>query len=486
MAKYLDDNGLLYFWQQLKAKLADKVDKETGKGLSTNDFTTALKNKLDGIAAGAEVNVNADWNASSGDAQILNKPTIPTKTSDLANDSNYVSDANYVHTDNNFTTALKNKLDGVETGAQVNVIESVKENGTALTITNKEVDVRVPVFQVDTLQDNSIAMSFYEGTSGSTSNVETILTGTWWNNLVISSSAHHILLTILGSSATISYNGQGVSPASLAELAANGITNAIIVDTSYKVYQIVSYAADGALVLANVSSSGVITYITFEAPATLSSDYIAGTVTTKSIYEKPSGGIPSTDLASGVQTSLGLADTALQKKSTAGIVYSAANSTTTSAATAAQIVSAIGNTAVNRATADASGNTITTTYAPLTSPALTGTPTAPTATAGTNTTQIATTAFVTDAVATAITGSASFQGTVDAQSTIQNSNYKSGWYWVVSTAGTYVGQVCEVGDMIYAIATKGSSYSASDFSVVQANLNIVAITNAEIDTILAA
>jgi len=35
------------------------------------------KSKLDGIAAGAEVNVNADWNATSGDAQILNKPTIP-------------------------------------------------------------------------------------------------------------------------------------------------------------------------------------------------------------------------------------------------------------------------------------------------------------------------------------------------------------------------------------------------------------------------
>lgn len=34
------------------------------------------KTKLDGIASGAEVNVNADWNASSGDAQILNKPTI--------------------------------------------------------------------------------------------------------------------------------------------------------------------------------------------------------------------------------------------------------------------------------------------------------------------------------------------------------------------------------------------------------------------------
>jgi hypothetical protein len=32
------------------------------------------KSKLDGVASGAEVNVNADWTAASGDAQILNKP----------------------------------------------------------------------------------------------------------------------------------------------------------------------------------------------------------------------------------------------------------------------------------------------------------------------------------------------------------------------------------------------------------------------------
>jgi hypothetical protein len=36
------------------------------------------KTKLNGIAAGAEVNVNADWNATEGDAQILNKPTLAT------------------------------------------------------------------------------------------------------------------------------------------------------------------------------------------------------------------------------------------------------------------------------------------------------------------------------------------------------------------------------------------------------------------------
>ena len=55
-----------------------KVDKVTGKGLSTEDYTTVEKSKLAGIAEGAEVNVNADWNATSGDAQILNKPTIPS------------------------------------------------------------------------------------------------------------------------------------------------------------------------------------------------------------------------------------------------------------------------------------------------------------------------------------------------------------------------------------------------------------------------
>ena len=54
-------------------------------------------------------------------ADLTGTPSIPTKTSDLTNDSDFVSDANYVHTDNNFTTALKDKLNGISTGAEVNV-----------------------------------------------------------------------------------------------------------------------------------------------------------------------------------------------------------------------------------------------------------------------------------------------------------------------------------------------------------------------------
>ena len=46
---------------------------------------------------------------------------IPTTTSDLTNDSNFAVDANYVHTDNNYTTAEKNKLAGIAAGAEVNV-----------------------------------------------------------------------------------------------------------------------------------------------------------------------------------------------------------------------------------------------------------------------------------------------------------------------------------------------------------------------------
>lgn len=53
-----------------------KVDKITGKGLSENDFTDADKTKLDGIEAGAQVNVNADFgeNDPSAPSYILNKP----------------------------------------------------------------------------------------------------------------------------------------------------------------------------------------------------------------------------------------------------------------------------------------------------------------------------------------------------------------------------------------------------------------------------
>ena len=91
--------------------------------------------------------------------------------------------------------------------------------------------------------------------------------------------------------------------------------------------------------------------------------------------------------------------------------------------------------------------------------------------------------YVVGAIETAVTGAASFQGT--APTTFAPTNYKKGYYWVVGTAGTYVGETCEPGDMIFAVADYNSAYSASDFNVIQTNLDITDISNSDIDTIVA-
>ena len=67
---------------------AEFVAQESGKGLSSEDYTSSEKTKLSGIESGAQVNVKPDWNAASGNAaEILNKPSIPTKISDLTDDT---------------------------------------------------------------------------------------------------------------------------------------------------------------------------------------------------------------------------------------------------------------------------------------------------------------------------------------------------------------------------------------------------------------
>ena len=51
--RYLGKDKLKTVLTKVKEKLAGKVDKVSGKQLSTNDYTTTEKNKLAGIAAGA-------------------------------------------------------------------------------------------------------------------------------------------------------------------------------------------------------------------------------------------------------------------------------------------------------------------------------------------------------------------------------------------------------------------------------------------------
>jgi hypothetical protein len=103
----------------LQAALDLKQNTESGKGLSANDFTTILKTKLDGIAENAEVNVNANWTASTGDAHILNKPTDLTNLG--VHDVTELRDVTSVGSGAIITGAERTKLTGIETGAEVNV-----------------------------------------------------------------------------------------------------------------------------------------------------------------------------------------------------------------------------------------------------------------------------------------------------------------------------------------------------------------------------
>lgn len=73
------------------------------------------------ISATAEPQLQANWTESDNQSvqYIQNKP------------QNLVQDASYVHTDNNFTTALKDKLDGIAAGAEVNVQASWTESNSS-------------------------------------------------------------------------------------------------------------------------------------------------------------------------------------------------------------------------------------------------------------------------------------------------------------------------------------------------------------------
>ena len=105
----------------LQSALDSKQNTEVGKGLSTEDFTTALLAKLNGIAASAEVNVQSNWNeANTGsDAFIQNKP------SDLTNLTIHgvteLNDVTSAGSGDIITSSERTKLTGIAAGAEVNV-----------------------------------------------------------------------------------------------------------------------------------------------------------------------------------------------------------------------------------------------------------------------------------------------------------------------------------------------------------------------------
>lgn len=116
----------------LQAALDSKQNTEAGKGLSTEDFTTALLAKLNGIAASAEVNVQANWNeANTGsDAFIQNKPADLTNLS--IHNVTELSDVTSAGSGDIITSAERTKLTGIETNADVTDTANVTAAGALM------------------------------------------------------------------------------------------------------------------------------------------------------------------------------------------------------------------------------------------------------------------------------------------------------------------------------------------------------------------
>ena len=293
-------------------------------------MSAADKTKLDGIEENAQENVieqvQVNGVARPVSSKAVNIP-VPTKTSDLVNDDSVVKDAQYVHTDNNFTDAEQAKLAGIESGAQVNVKSDWQAEGGDAEILNKP---DLSVYARQAAVDEILLL-----VPGQASSTNQLADKEFVNSSVASSTATF----------------RGTSPAGLSEQQFLDWAHSLSADSNdYVFWQTVDtygnivfkrYKYDGDHWLfeydLNNSSftaaqwaainSGITDLDTaklsdlptaselsteFDTKQDVISDLSTIRAKANSAYQKPTAGIQKTDLAAAVQTSLSKADTAIQ------------------------------------------------------------------------------------------------------------------------------------------------------------------------------
>ena len=312
-------------------ELENKVDKEENKGLSTNDYTTAEKNKLANLENYDDTEVRNLINTKQDKGDYALKSEIPTKTSDLINDSDFVEDSSYVHTDNNYTTNEKTKLaslnnyDDTEIKEDITDLETTKADKTEIPdvsnfITNT-VDNLVNYYKKSETYTQAEVNSLISTLSGlklevvQTLPTEDISTSTIY--LVPKTTAE--TGDVYDEYIYVSNNWEHIG-STTADL------TGYVKNTDYATAQKGGVVKTGFSF--NVFNSGVpyCSELTYESYNTQGNNTFIGkatlenVITGKNLYSKPSDGIPKTDLDSSVQTSLGKADTAIQSSDLADYV----------------------------------------------------------------------------------------------------------------------------------------------------------------------
>jgi hypothetical protein len=113
----------------IKVELDKKVTTVSGKGLSTNDYTTSEKNKLSGIATSAQVNKIETINVNGTAQTITNKAvniSVPTNNNQLTNGAGY-------QTSTQVQTLINNALKGV-TSIDYKIVTELPTTGIKGTI----------------------------------------------------------------------------------------------------------------------------------------------------------------------------------------------------------------------------------------------------------------------------------------------------------------------------------------------------------------
>lgn len=260
---------------------------------------TNIQNNTDNISTinGQILAINAD--IDNLENTKADKSEIPTKTSDLINDSGFIEDEDYVHTDNNFTDEYEAQIN--QNASDIATLQSTKADKS-----------EIPTKTSDLTNDSGFINK----------NVNDLVNYTLKTNtgslidLEINGTTYVITLSLKNQDGTVISTDTIDLP-----------LESVVVGGSYDAVnkKIVLTLENGNTVDIPVGDliAGLQTEITSQNK--LASDLVDDTnsgnkfVTTSekqawnAKYDKPAGGIPKTDLASDVQTSLGKADTAIQQ-----------------------------------------------------------------------------------------------------------------------------------------------------------------------------
>ena len=173
MSKFLDENGLLYLWGKIKTLAGGKVDKVDGKGLTTNDFTTAEKTKLDGlenytlpaasadvlggvkVGAGLAVNQGVLSATGGGTADSVDWSNVQNKP-DLALKSDLTSLYRFKGTVSNYASLPT-------TGNVVGDVWNVSATGMNYAWTGEDWDALGQEFQIEAITNGEIDTITGEG-----------------------------------------------------------------------------------------------------------------------------------------------------------------------------------------------------------------------------------------------------------------------------------------------------------------------------------